>query len=181
MTLKWAIKELITAVKLNNMCVRRLTTAEQQSTIDSERSAGSVFWNDDDNKLEVYHSGTGSEFSVQSVSNFLFRQTEEIGITGGLQTILSERFVNKKGVMNNRVIVSVDYTPLAGSGGFIEVEIIDGVQRSISNDLFPAQSSLARVKKDFELATNLFQTDTDMQIIIRGSRVRVRDIVIRGV
>ena len=78
MALKWALKELLASIKLNQLNTPHYTTAEQQGIIDGDRVVGMTSFNTDDKTLQTYQGGTGSTFKITEFTNFLFRNSANI-------------------------------------------------------------------------------------------------------
>jgi len=181
MVTKWAVKELLTAVKMNQMGIRRITVAEQVAILDADRLVGDTFYQDDNNALQVYQSGLGATFDFTQLSNFLFRDKTQIGIGAIKATIYDEQFVNTKGKMNTRVFMSVEYLPYVSLAGEVEVIITDGVGPISAKDIFTADPTPTIVYKTFELITTTFTLDDVLNMQVLAQNAEVQYVEFRGI
>lgn len=181
MATDWAVKELITAVKMNQTVVPKYTRAEQEAVLDANRLAGMVSYNKDKKALNVYQAGTGSTFNVTELSNFLYRNDVLVGIGSTLTTVHNEAFVNNQGKMNTRVFVIVEYLPYASLAYEVRGIVTDGVTPVNDEDTGTAGGAPSKVYKVFEIDTSSFTLDDILNVKLEVKNAEVQYVEFRGV
>ena len=181
MATKWTIKELLTSVKLNQMGIRRMTDAEQIAIIDADRLAGDSFHNLDNKALQVYQSGTGSTFDITELTNFLFRDATNIGVTTPKSTVYDEQFVNVRGKLNMRVFVTLQYLQETNEAGEVEIVVTDGTTPVTVTDTLSSNPAPVKVYKTYIVDTTSFTEDDILNIQVKLTQVQVEFVEFRGV
>lgn len=181
MAVKWVVKELLTAIKMNNFGIRRMTAAEQQATVDAERLAGDNFFNTDKKTMEIYQSGSGSVFKVTELSNFVFRSGDRVGVGSVEKKVYDEEITNMKGISNTRIIVLLDYLPEVNQAGSVKVTVTDGVSPVTVTENFTSNPAPITIFKRFEINTSSFAIDDILNIQILGTQVNIDHVEIRSI
>ena len=180
MAFKWAIKELLASVKLNQLNTPHYTTAEQVAILDANRVKGMTSYNTDDETLQVYQSGTGSNFFVSELTNKLFRNETNIGIGSTLTTVYDVGFVNQRGKMNTFAFCVMEYLLEASLVFEITFTVDDGV--SPINDTISGTAGGSPVKtiKVFKVDTSSFTIDDILQLQIKVKNAQIEFVEMRG-
>lgn len=181
MVTKWSVKELLSAVKMNNFGIRRLTDSEELATLDSERLAGDVIFNSDNKAMHVYQSGTGSTFLLTELSNFLFRNSTQLGIGSSKLTVYDEPFVNTAGRFNRRVFVSVEYLPYVSLAGTVDAVVTDGSSPITVADAFSSNPTPVLIYKTLVVDTTSFTLDDILNIQLAVQNAEIQYVEFRGV
>lgn len=181
MATDWAIKELITAVKMNQLSVPKYTEAEQQAILDINRLQGMPSFNKDKNTLDIYHRGTGSNFHVTRLTNFLFRDATQIGIGSSLQTVYDEAFINTQGKMNTNVYVTIEYLLEASQSYEITATATDGSSPDSDTISGTAGGAPTVQYKTFVLDTSGFTIDDIINIQLKVKNAQIQYVEFRGV
>ena len=179
MATKWAVKELLTAVKMNQMGIRRMTDAEQVAILDADRLAGDSFHNSDNKAFQVYQSGNGSVFDITELANFFFRSDPQIGVGASEQTLYDEETLNVKGFCNTRVFVTLEYLAEANQAGSVKARVTDGVTPVTDTESFSSNPSPVTIVKRFEVDTTAFDIDVKLNIQVLGTQVNIEHVEIR--
>ena len=181
MAIKWAIKELLTAVKMNNTTIRRMSDAEQIASLNSERLAGDLIENTDHKTLQKYNSGASSIFNVTEFSNFLFRDESQIGAGSSTLTLYNEAFINNQGKMNTRVFVLIEYLKETSQAGSIDAIVTDGSSPITTNINWSSDPSPVLTYVVMEVVTTSFAIDDILNIKLDVNDAQIQYIEMRGV
>ncbi len=176
---KWGVKELLTAVKMNNSTLRRATRAEQIAEIDANRLIGDMYHGSDDKALEIYQGGSGATFNLTEMSNFIFREPTEVGVGSSEQTIYDEEINNQKGVSNTRVFVFLDYIAEVSQAGDVNVTVTDGSSPVTVTDSFSSNPTPVRQFFKFVIDTSSFAIDDLLNIIVKATQANVKNVEMR--
>ncbi len=181
MAISWAVKELLTAVKMNNFGVRRMSDAEQLATLNSARLLGDNYYNTDHKTLQIYQTGDDSNFDITQLSNFLYRDESQIGAGSSTQTLYDEAFINNQGKMNTRVFVLIEYLKETSQAWSIDAIVTDGsspITTSISGGSDPSPVPIYDV---LEINTTSFTIDDILNIKLDVNDAQIQFIEMRGV
>ena len=181
MVVDWSAKELLAAVKMTQLSVPKYSVTEEQAIIDGQRLAGMINFNTDDKRLQVYQSGTGTTFDKTVLSNYLFRDKTNIGITTPKQTVYDEKFVNEEGKMNTSIFVSLEYLQETSIAGEIEIVLTDGVTPITNTDTLASDGSPVKKYITYELAATSFALDDVLQIQVKLTQVQIEFVEMRGI
>ena len=181
MAIKWVVKELLTAIKMNNFGVRRLSSAEEIASLDVERLAGDIIHNTDSKALEMYQSGTGSTFKVTELSNFIFRSDNRVGIGSTEKKIYDQAINNQRGISNTKIIVTLDYLAEVSQAGSVKVTVTDGITPVTVTHAFSSNPSPVTVFDRFEVATTSFAIDDILNIQVLGTQVNIDHVEMRAI
>lgn len=177
---KWIVKELLAAVKMNQLSIPKYSDAEQIAIIDGSRLAGMVSYNTDNKAIQIYQSGLTSTFNITELSNFLLRDDSNIGITTPKNTVYDEGFVNTRGRMNNKVFVSLEYLQEISIAGEIEIVVTDGVTPITNTDTLTSDASPIKKYKTYTIDTTSFALDKVLNIQVKLTQVSIEFTEFRG-
>lgn len=181
MAVKWAVKELLTALKMNNFGIRRLSDAEEVATLDTERLAGDNIFNTDVKAMNIYQSGAGSTFKITEISNFIARYDVPIGIGASEQTIYDDEITNMKGISNTRVLVTLDYIAEISQAGSVKVTVTDGTTPVTITESFNSNPAPVQTYKKFIVDTTSFAINDILNIQVLGTQVNIDHVEIRSI
>lgn len=178
---KWLVKENILAQKLNNMGVRRATTAEQVAVADVDRKEGDLYVHTDKKTLQVYLSGTGGTFRKTELTNFIFKDQTDIGIGNTQIEVYDEEIINHVGKCNNKIFIDVRYLQYTSIASIIEAEVIDGVASPVVSTLnLESTGSPVESTYTFELDVTSLAIDKPLNIHLDLKNINLYNIEIRG-
>lgn len=178
--IKWAVKELLTAIKMNNFGIRRASVSEQVATLDIERLSGDNYFNTDHKAPEIYQSGSGGTFKVTQLSNFIVRQEGSVGIAGTEKTILEEQVPNMRGISNTKIFATLKYLAEPNQAGSVKLTVTDGVTPVTDTAAFSSNPAPVDVYERLEVDTSSFTIDDILTIKILGTQVNISHIEIRS-
>lgn len=181
MAVSWAVKELLSAVKMNSFGNRRMTDAEQIAQIDSVRFVGDQYHNTSNKTLQIYHSGTGSTFDITELTNFLFRDETQFGIGSSKTKVYDEPFVNSKGKMNTSVFVYVEFLQYVSLAGTIDATLTDGSSPVTVTNGFSSDPTPVVIYKTFVLDATSFTLDDVLNVELELQNCEVRYVEIRSI
>ncbi len=178
---KWAVKELLTSLKLNNFGIRRASRAEQVAVIDVDRLAGDNYFGTDDKTPEIYQSGSGATFKRTQLSNMIFRNGVEVGAGASEKTLFDEEINNQDGISNTRVIVFLDYIAEVSQAGDVNVTVTDGSSPVTVTDSFSSNPTPVRQFFKFVIDTSSFAIDDLLNIVVKATQANIKNIEMRCV
>ena len=176
---KWEVKELLSAVKMNNLGVPQYSDSEQVGIVDTGRLKGMTMYNTDHETLQVYQGGNGSEFKVTEISNLLFDSSIKIGVNNQ-RIIYNIDVVNRIGLCNNKVVLKLKYIQQSNNAGNITLKAIsNGVTRM---EEIVLGSVNVPSEHDLELRVDVsgFVIDALLNIQVLGTQVTISNLEIRG-
>ena len=180
MVLSWAIKELMTALKMNFTTLRRMTRAQMVAQINAVRLAGDMYHNDDDLSSEIYRSGDDSAWKLSKFSNLLFRSELAIGIGSTKKEVFDEIIVNAEGLCNTRIMIGVQWKSFVSLAGDIDVEIDDQTTQVSDTIALSSDPTPNWEEKIFSLNTSAYPIDATFNISLDIRNVNIRDVTFRG-
>lgn len=169
--IKWAVKELLTSLKLNNFGVRRASRSEQIAVLDVDRLIGDIYQGTDDKALEMYQGGSGATFDLTEFSNFIFRSNVPMAVGSSEKTLYDEEINNMLGISNTRVFVSLDYLPAVSLAGDVNVTVTDGSSPVTVTDSFSSNPTPVDIFKKFVIDTSSFAKDDILDIVVKATNV----------
>ncbi len=181
MVVKWSVKELLSAVKMNSFGNRRMTDAEQIAQIDSVRFEGDQYHSSDHKTLQIYHSGDGSVFDITELTNFLFRDDTNLGIGSSKLVVYDEPFVNFNGKMNTRVFVTVAYLPYVSLAGTVDATVTDGSSPITVTGAFSSDPTPVELYKTFEVVTTSFTIDDILNVKLEVQNAEIQFVEFRSI
>ena len=181
MVTDWALKELLTKVKMNQLSIPKYSDAEQIAILDIERLAGMVNYNTDNKAVQVYQSGAGSTFDITELTNFLFRDITNIGITTPKSTVHDEEFVNTQGKLGTRVFVSLQFLQEVSVAGEVEIIVTDGTTPVTVTDTLSSNPAPVKVYKTYIMDTTSFAIDDVLNIQVKLTQVQIEFVEFRGI
>ncbi len=179
--IKWGVKELLTALKMNNTTLRRATPAEQVAELDVNRLAGDLYHNSTDKMLEIYQGGAGSTFDITEITNFIFKSDLRIGIGAVEEKIWDIETHNMRGVSNNRIIVNIDYLAFVSLAGSVKVTVKDGTTPITVTDSFSSDPTPVDQFFRFVIDTTAYTIDDILNIKVLGTNVNINNVEMRCV
>jgi len=181
MVTNWSLKELLASVKMNQLGVSKYSSTEQIAIIDSQRLVGMVTYNTDNKAMQIYQSGVGATFNITELTNFLFKNNVNLGITIPKQTVYNESFVNTKGKMNISVFVSLQFLQEVSIAGEIQIVVTDGITPVTVTDSLSSTATPTKIYRTYAVATTSFAIDTVLQIQVKLTQVQIEFVEMRGI
>jgi hypothetical protein len=181
MATEWAVKELLTAEKMNKFGNRRMTTAEQLAVVDTARLVGDQYQHTDRKTLQIYQSGLGATFKFTELTNLLYRDETQMGSDNTTRTLVNEAFVNKDGRMGTRVFFVFEYLPEASQVWSIDCIVTDGTTPVTVTRSGTAGGSPTAVYDVVEVATTSFAEDDVLNCKMDVNDAQIQYVEIRGV
>ena len=181
MATDWQLKELLTADKQNQLGVPKYSVAEEIVILDSRRLAGMINFNTDNKKLQIYQSGNGATFDKTELSNFLFRDDTNIGITTPQQKVYEPSFVNTEGKMNSRVFITLRYLQETSIAGEIKVTLDHSGTNIVNTDTLSSNGSPTLQEITYELDSSTIALDDLVSIWVEILQVQIQYIEIRSI
>lgn len=176
----WGVKELLESVKGNQLGVPKYSDAEQIAIIDASRLTGMINYNTDSDALEIYQSGIGSTFDVTRLSNFLYREETQIGITTPKQVTNTAKFVNSRGKMNHKLLVILEFLQEVSIAGEIEIIVTDGVSPITQTNVLSSDATPTDTPVTYVVDTSSFVEDVELVVTISQLQVAVQYLELRG-
>ena len=178
---QWTVKELLASVKMNQLGNPKYSDAEQVAIIDASRLPGMVSYNTDDKSVNIYQSGTGSNFDITKLTNFLFRNSANVGVTSPKATVYDEGFINSRGKMENRVFVTLEYLQEVSIAGEIEIVVTDGSSPVTTTDTLSSDGAPVKKYITYIMDTTSFALNDQLDVQVKLTQVSVAFTEIRGV
>ena len=181
MATEWIFKELLTAVKQNQLGIPKYSSAEQIAIIDSRRLAGMTNFSTDNKTLQIYQSGAGSTFNITELTNFLYKNTVNVGITTPAKIVYDEPFINNKGKMNTRVFVTLQYLQEVSVAGQIKITLDHPGTNIVNTDVLASTGSPTLTEITYELDSSNIAEDDVVNIFIELLQVGIQNVEIRSI
>ena len=181
MATDWTVKELLAAVKMNQLGVPKYTAAEAVAILDLSRAAGMINYNTENKTVQIYQSGNGSVFDITRLSNLLHRDATNIGITTPKAVTHDESFVNVRGLMNTSLFVTMEYLQETSIAGEIEIIVTDGVSPITNTDTLSSDGAPVKKYIEYTIDTTSFAEDDVLQVTIGLTQVSVAMVELRGI
>ena len=179
MVTDWQLKELISADKQNQLGVPKYSVAEQVAILDSRRLVGMISFNTDRKSVQIYQGGTGSTYDITELTNFLWADKTNIGITSPQQKIVNEAFINTRGKMNTSVIVTLQYLQEVSVAGEIKSTLDWSGTNIINTDTLASTGSPTLQEITYVLASDTITDDEIVNVWIESLQVQIQHIEIR--
>lgn len=178
MTESWVRRELISALKLNKRGVRSMTTAEQKTIPNNERSVGALFFNDTKKVLETYRSGNGNTFNVTEYANFIAGSRVKVGTTGVSKVLFKAEFAKQKAVSNNKLFVFVKARSNTTANRTLSCRAAGSTTVTETVSL---QSGAGFTHERLELNISGLSNNTDIVFTAFGSNIDLEEIEVKGI
>ena len=178
---KWSIKELLASAKMNQLGNPKYTDAEEIAVIDGNRLPGMINYNSTNKTVHVFQSGTGSTFDITELTNFLFRNKVNLGITTPQKKVYDESFVNSKGKMNTSVFVTLQYLQETSVAGEIKITLDHPGTNIVNTDTLASDGAPTLQEITYELDAGTIVVDNVVNIFIEILQVQIKNVEIRSI